>query len=57
MPTTKDKLTRSQLADTQRLFPAPGRAPAPARGWARAIRESLGMGQAQLAVKLGVSRQ
>ena len=49
-------LQRLQLADALREFSSPRSAP-PAGGWVRAIREALGMTQAHLAARLGISRQ
>ncbi len=41
----------------QRLTGWRGFTPSPVRGWIRAIRESLGMSSADLAARLGTSRQ
>ena len=49
-------LQRLQLADALSEFSS-SRAPPPGGGWVRAIREALGMTQAQLAARLGISRQ
>ena len=57
MSDTKTRLKRMQLADALRAYPKPDAAVIPRSGWVRAIRESLGMGQAQLASRLGISRQ
>lgn len=53
----KVKLKRLHLADTAALYPRPEAASGPAEGWVRAVREALGMTQAQLARRTGVSRQ
>ena len=50
-------LTRMQLADALRGYPAPEVAASPRGGWVRAIREALGMTQAQLGARTGISRQ
>lgn len=55
-----DKMTslkRMQLADALRSYPAPEAATSPHGGWVRAIREALGMTQAQLGGRAGISRQ
>lgn len=57
MPDTKTRLKRRQLTDALRTYPRPDAAIAPRAGWVRAMRESLGMTQAQLASRLGISRQ
>ena len=57
MSTTKTKLKRLQLTDVIQRYPLPNLAVAPRGGWVRSIREALGMGQAQLGVRAGVSRQ
>lgn len=57
MNDTKSRLKRLQLADALRAYPAPDTAAQPRGGWVRAIREALGMTQAQLAGRAGVSRQ
>ncbi|MFH1044606.1 MAG: mobile mystery protein A [Pseudomonadota bacterium] len=49
-------LQRLQLADALGEF-ASSRSSPPGGGWVRAIREALGMTQAQLAAKLGITRQ
>lgn len=49
-------LQRLQLADALSEFSASRSSP-PGGGWVRAIREALGMTQAQLAARVGVSRQ
>ncbi len=49
-------LHRMQLSDSLRAF-APSAPAPPCGGWARAIREGLGMTQAQLGDRLGISRQ
>jgi predicted DNA-binding mobile mystery protein A len=41
----------------ERLAPWRSLAPAPVRGWIRAIRESIGMSAADLATRLGTTRQ
>ena len=47
-------LKRLQLSDTLRTYPTD--ATAPRGGWVRAIRDALGMTQAQLAARMGLSR-
>ena len=47
-------LKRLQLSDTLRAFPID--ATAPRGGWVRTIRDALGMTQAQLAARMGLSR-
>lgn len=54
---TTTKLKRLQLKDELHHFPPASRVPVPAGGWARAIREALGMGAGQLAARLKISRQ
>ncbi len=49
-------LRRLQLADAMEEFSAVRSSP-PGGGWVRAIREALGMTQAQLAARLDISRQ
>lgn len=53
----KSSLRRMQLADALRVYPSPDSTPSPAGGWVRAIREALGMTQAQLGAQVGISRQ
>ncbi len=53
----KSSLRRMQLADALRVYPSPDSTPPPPGGWVRAIREALGMTQAQLGARLGISRQ
>jgi len=48
------KLKRRQLDESARRFPRG--ATSPRSGWVRAMREALGMSQAQLASRAGVSR-
>lgn len=55
MADPKPHLKRMQLADALKAFPPS--TPPPRGGWVRAIREALGMTQAQLGSQLGVSRQ
>ena len=50
------RLKRGQLGDTLRAFPHSGPNDMPRGGWVRAIREAIGMSQAQLAARAGVSR-
>jgi predicted DNA-binding mobile mystery protein A len=50
-----NSLKRMQLADALRGFSP--LSPSPRGGWVRAIREALGMTQAQLAAQLGIARQ
>ena len=57
MSDTNTRLKRVQLADALRVYPKPDAVITPRAGWVRAIRESLGMSQAQLGGRLGVSRQ
>lgn len=51
------KLKRMQLSDALQAYPSPGAAMPPRGGWVRAIREALGMTQAQLGARAGISRQ
>jgi predicted DNA-binding mobile mystery protein A len=46
-----------QLSDALREFPKPEAAAAPRGGWLRAIRQALGMTQAQLGARVGIARQ
>ena len=48
MTDTKTRLKRLQLEDVLRPYPASEVAAVPRGGWLRAIREALGMTQAQL---------
>lgn len=57
MSDTKTRLKRMQLMDALRAYPGPEAAVVPRAGWVRAIREALGMSQAQLAGRMGISRQ
>jgi predicted DNA-binding mobile mystery protein A len=57
MPNKSTNLKRAQLADALRHFTSVANSLPPARGWVRAIRESLSMTQGQLASRLKVSRQ
>lgn len=50
------RLKRGQLGDATRAFPHGGPDDMPRGGWVRAIREALGMSQAQLAGRAGISR-
>ena len=50
-------LQRLQLADALGEFSSSRFSSPPGGGWVRAIREALGMTQAQLAARLGISRQ
>ena len=50
-------LKRAQLMDALEPFSAVAKSSPPGGGWVRALRESLGMTQAQLASRVGVSRQ
>jgi predicted DNA-binding mobile mystery protein A len=50
-------LQRLQLADTLGGFSSSRLPSPPSGGWVRAIREALGMTQAQIAARLGISRQ
>ena len=57
MADNRSNLTRMQLTDALRAFPSPDGATPPRAGWVRAIREALGMTQAQLGDRVHVSRQ
>ena len=57
MPNTATKLKRLQLMDALQEFPSAEQAPVPSGGWARAIRDALGLTQGQLAARLKISRQ
>jgi len=57
MTDTQASLKRMQLADALRNYPSPETAAPPPGGWVRAIREALGMTQAQLGARAGISRQ
>lgn len=57
MADTKSSLKRMQLADALRNYPLPEAAAVPRGGWVRALREALGMTQAQLGTRAGISRQ
>jgi len=50
-------LMRAQLMDAIGIFAPAVRTSPPGGGWVRAIREALSMTQAQLAIRVGVSRQ
>jgi predicted DNA-binding mobile mystery protein A len=50
-------LKRMQIADALKSYPSPQNAVPPRSGWVRAIREALGMTQAQLGTRMGISRQ
>ena len=50
------RLKRNRLADQAQAFREFAGSAAPRRGWVRAIREALGMSQAQLARRAGISR-
>ena len=50
-------LKRMQLADALKSYPSSQNATPPRSGWVRAIREALGMTQAQLSARLNISRQ
>jgi len=54
---SKNKLKRMQLSDALQAYPGPEAAMPPRGGWVRAIREALGMTQAQLGARAGISRQ
>jgi len=47
---------RAELAGAARAFPRAKSGQIPRAGWVRAIRESLGISQSQLAARAGVSR-
>lgn len=49
-------LQRLQLADAMNEFSSSRLSSPPGGGWVRAIREALGMTQAQLAARMGISR-
>jgi predicted DNA-binding mobile mystery protein A len=51
------QLKSEQLDDALRPFGAVAGAPRPPQGWARALREALGMSAAHLARRVGVSRE
>lgn len=57
MTDTQARLKRMQLADALRNYPSPEATAPPPGGWVRAIREALGMTQAQLGARAGISRQ
>lgn len=57
MTDTNRRLKRMQLSDALQAYPAPETAAPPRSGWVRAIREALGMTQAQLGARAGISRQ
>ncbi|MBI1891359.1 MAG: mobile mystery protein A [Burkholderiales bacterium] len=57
MSIDKSSLQRMQLADALRNYPAPSSAAPPRGGWIHAIRQALGMTQAQLGARIGISRQ
>ena len=50
-------LKRIQLSEALRKYPTASVAPPPRNGWARAVREALGVTQVQLATRLGITRQ
>ncbi len=50
------RLKRGQLSDTSHAFPRGGPNDVPRGGWVRTLREALGMSQAQLAARAGISR-
>ncbi len=54
---SNEKLKRMQLSDALQAYPSPEAAVPPRGGWVRAIREALGMTQAQLGARAGISRQ
>ena len=51
------RLRSEQLDDALKPFGAVAGAPRPPQGWARALRVALGMSAAQLARRIGVSRE
>lgn len=53
----KNSLKRMQLADALGAYPMPEKAISPRGGWVCAIREALGMTQAQLGSRMNISRQ
>lgn len=57
MSNNKSSLQRMQLADALRAYPSPSSAAPPRGGWMHAIRLALGMTQAQLGARVGISRQ
>jgi predicted DNA-binding mobile mystery protein A len=57
MSNRKSNLKRQQLDDALRVYPTATSTTPPRSGWIRSIREALGMTQAQLGAKLGISRQ
>lgn len=52
----KLKMARKQLDETLKSFSITAHVARPIRGWARAIRDALGMSMRQLADRLGVSQ-
>jgi predicted DNA-binding mobile mystery protein A len=54
---TKNRLIRDQLERSLGKFRPLRKAPVPAPGWIRAIRDALGMSGRQLAGRLGLSKQ
>lgn len=56
MTDSKNRLQRMQLDDALRAHPMPEATP-PRGGWLRAIREALGMTQAQLGARANIIRQ
>ncbi len=57
MPDKSTELKRAQMADALGPFIPLAKSSPPGGGWLRAIRETLGMTQSQLASRVGVSRQ
>lgn len=57
MPSTPQNLKRAQITDALHDFAPTAKSTPPGGGWVRAIRESLGMTQAQLAARLSLTRQ
>ena len=57
MTERQSNIQRMQLDDTLRTYVRPAAEQPPRRGWVRAIREALGMTQAQLGTRVGISRQ
>ncbi|MGH8251585.1 MAG: helix-turn-helix domain-containing protein [Steroidobacteraceae bacterium] len=56
LPRRGPLVQRTELAASSRAFPRMAANAMPKTGWVRAIRESLGISQSQLAARAGVSR-
>ena len=57
MTDTERLLQIAKISDALEAYPKADNARRPSRGWARTIRKALGMTQAHIAAKLGISRQ